>query len=326
MCAVTESPAKAKWTWAMNISRNKILVPVDFGEKSDRIIEQSYSVARVFDAEILLLHVIEDQAGVSKFLSPDEYLNRLMGHAKRQFDHVENFVEKSAAEFRVPVSYIIKKGKVYDQIIETALDQDVILIVMGCDAGESKRSRRFLGSNTFNVVREANCPVVTLKGDKIYPSFGNILVPLDFTGHTKKQVQKAIEFGKFFGATIHLLSVTSAESKIKKLMRNVQIIQVRNAIVRHGINCTTEIKKEEDKSVPQSICEAAGRKKADLIIIMTQQKKNFARFFVGSIAQEIIFLACVPVLSISPRAEFRPQVVTSFIDPLGLMHSKQERE
>jgi nucleotide-binding universal stress UspA family protein len=310
----------------MNIPRNKILVPVDFGERSDLVIEQSYSIARVFDAEILLLFVIEDVAGISKLISPDEYINRLMGLAKRQFDDIEKIVAKLAAESRTSVSYIIKKGKVYEQIIETALEQDVLLIIMGRDAGESKRSRRFLGSNTFNVVREATCPVVTLKGDKIYPSFGNILVPLDFTGQTKKQVQKAIEFGKFFGATIHLLSVTTAESKIKKLMRNVQINQVRNAIVRHGINCTTEIKKEEDKSVPQSICEAAVSKKADLIIIMTQQKKNFARFFVGSIAQEIIFLACVPVLSISPRAEFRPQVVTSFIDPLGLMHSKKERE
>ncbi len=310
----------------MGYSRNKILVPVDFGEKSDRIIEQSYSVAQVFDAEILLLHVIEDQAGVSKFLSPDEYLNRLMGHAKKQFDHIENFVENSTAEARVPVSYIIKKGKVYDQIIETALDQDVILIVMGCDAGESKRSRRFLGSNTFNVVREAHCPVITLKGDKIFPAFRNILVPLDFTGQTKKQVQKAIEFGKFLGATIHLISVIPDDHKIKKLMKNVQINQVRNAITRQGIKCTTEIIKDDVSKVSECICQMALRKEADMIIIMTQQKKKIARFFVGSIAQEIIFRACVPVLSITPQAEFRPQVVTSFIDPLGLLNSKPKHE
>lgn len=310
----------------MTLSRNKILVPVDFGEKSDRIIEQSYSVARVFDAEILLLHVIEDQSGVSKFLSPDEYLNRLMGHAKKQFDHIENFIERSTAETRVPVSYIIKKGKVYEQIIKTALDQDVILIVMGCDAGESKRSRLFLGSNTFNVVRGAHCPVVTLKGDKIFHAFRNILVPLDFTGQTKKQVQKAIEFGRFLGATIHLISVTSDHNKIKMLMKNVQINQVRNAIARHGINCTTEIIKDDISSISQSICKMAAHKEADMIIIMTQQKKYFARFFVGSIAQEIIFMACVPVLSITPRAEFKPQVVTSFIDPLGLMNPKPKHE
>jgi len=310
----------------MGYSRNKILVPVDFGEKSDRIIEQSYSVARVFDAEILLLHVIEDQAGVSKFLSPDEYLNRLMGHAKRQFDHIEDFIEKSTAEARVPISYIIKKGKVYDQIIETALDQEVILIVMGCDAGESKRSRRFLGSNTFNVVREAHCPVITLKGDKVFPAFRNILVPLDLTGQTKKQVQKAIEFGRFLGATIHLITVIPDENKIKKLMKNVQINQVRNAIARHGIECTTEIIKDDVTRISESICHLAARKEADMIIIMTQQKKNFARFFVGSIAQEIIFRAFVPVLSITPRAEFRPQVVTSFIDPLGLMNPSPKHE
>ncbi len=310
----------------MRYSRNKILVPVDFGEKSDQIIEQSYSVARVFDAEILLLYVIEDQAVISKFISPDEYLHWLKGHAQKQFDHIEDFVNRMNTKATTRISYIIKKGKVYDQIIETALDQDVILIVMGCDAGESKPIRRFVGTNTFNVVREAHCPVITLKGNEIFSAFRNILLPLDFTGQTKKQVQKAIEFGKFFGATIHLLSVVSAENKIKKLMKSVQMNQVRNAMASRGINCTTEIIQDKTSSIPESICKMASVKEADMIIIMTQQKKNFARFFVGSIAQEVIFRAGVPVLSISPKAEFRPQVVTSFIDPLGLMNPRQERD
>lgn len=310
----------------MKHHRNKILVPVDFVKESAPLIEQAYSIAKVFDAEILLLFVIEDSAGISKLLSPDDYINRLMVHAKKQFDEFEKLVEKSAAHSSIAISYIIKKGKVYDKIIETAKEQDVILILMGCDAGDSKLSRRFLGSNTFNVVREASCPVITHKGERVYSEFRNVLVPLDLTGQTKKQVQKAIEFGKYFGATIHLLSVLAREKKITRLMKTVQIKQVKNAILRNNLLCTTTVLTSDGKNFSQAICQVAREKEADLIIIMTQQKKNFSRFFVGSTAQEIIFMACVPVLSINPKAEFKPQVVTSFVDPLGLMRPRPQTE
>lgn len=310
----------------MNRTRNKILVPVDLGGHAEKLLEQSYPIARVFDAEILMLFVIEDEAGFSKLISPDEYLNRLMFQAKKQFDQIDQLIEQSGKGSNVPVSYIIKKGKVYDQIIETARDQDVILIVMGSDAGDTKRPRRFMGSNTYNVVREANCPVISLKGEKVCHAFRNILVPIDLTGQTKKQVQKAIEIGAFFGATIHLLSVISDEGKIRKLKKNVQINQVRKAIERHGLNCSSEILRGEGLNIPHNICMVSQRIDADMIIIMTQQKKNFSRFFVGSIAQEIIFQACVPVMSISPKAEFHPKVITSFVDPLNVMKGRHEKE
>lgn len=310
----------------MDQSKNKILVAVNLEKNFDIIIEQSYSIARVFDAEILLLFVIEDAGGLSRYISPEDHMNQIMGHARKRFDEIESLVENYADHSQIPVSYILKKGKVYDQIIETAFEQNVILIIMGVDDGDTKRKRRFVGSNTLNVVREAPCPVITIKGDKAYQAFRNILVPLDLTGHTKKQIQKAIEFGKFFGADIHLVSVISEKKKITGLLKTVQINQVRNAISRHGIKCTSEILRHPPKGVSQSICNVAAHKNSDLIIIMTTQKRHFSRFFIGAIAQEIIFMACVPVLSLAPRAEFKPYVVTSFLDPLNLLQHKPDFE
>jgi len=306
----------------MNFSKNKILVPVDIEADYDILIEQSHSIANVFDAEIVLLYVIEESPAIIKFFSPDDYLNRLRIHAKKKFDYIEKLVEKAHGKNHVPVSYIIKKGKVYQQIIETALELSALLIVMGKDAGIQQTNRQFIGGNTFNVIREAHCPVISIEGQKTFPVFKDILVPIDFTGQTKKQVEKAIEFGKYSGANIHLISVMTKEKKINRLLKNVQMKQVRNAIVKNGLNCTTEIFSSEPKKVPFIICEAAKNKSAELIIIMTQQEKRFSRFFVGSIAQEVIFMAGVPVLSISPKVEFKPQIVTSFVDPLGLMNKK----
>lgn len=307
----------------MNQSKNKILVAVNLENSFDTLIEQSYSVASAFDAEILLLFVMENTGGIGRFISPEEYMNQLLIHSTARFDAIESLVQKLSSRTHIPLSYILKKGKVYEQIIETAIEQEVILIIMGVDDGGTRRKSRFLGSNTLNVVRAASCPVITIKGNKIYPDFRNILVPLDLTGHTKKQVQKAIELGKYFGAAIHLVSVFTDKKKITGLLKTVQINQVRNAIASHGISCTTEILKHPQKEISQTICNVAAGKNADLIIILTTQRRNFSGFFIGSIAQEIIFMAEAPVLSLGPRAEFKPHLVTSFIDPLNLMQNNR---
>lgn len=304
----------------MKMSRNKILVAVDFEEQSMAALEHSYHIARLFEAEIVLLYVIETGGVFEKLFSPQEYVEKVMTKARDKFDELDKLAHTTKTKSAIAVSSLIEKGKPYDKIIDVAKDQDVLLIVMGLSGNLERRGRKFIGSNTFNVIREADCPVISVKaGNQNNGEFTNILLPLDFTKQTKKQVQKAIEFGGYFGATINVLSVLTGESKVTRLLKQVQLTQVRNAITRHGIRCHTELIDAKEKSVSDIILDHSSKIHADLVIIMTQQKKNFVEYFIGSTAQEVIAGSDIPVLSIIPSAEFRPGVVTSMVDPLGLM-------
>ncbi len=44
----------------MNLKSNHILIPVDFSEQSLIAISQSYNIARLYNSEITLLHVIDE--------------------------------------------------------------------------------------------------------------------------------------------------------------------------------------------------------------------------------------------------------------------------
>lgn len=308
----------------MNKSRNKILVAVDFEEQSLTALEQAYPLARLFNAGIVLLYVIEEGSGFSKLLSPDDYLRRVMQKAREKFDQIEQLALMASHHHELRVSYQIQKGKPYHKILETASDHDALLIVMGKGGREGKPRRGFLGSNTLNVVRQAACPVITLGAGHPAGEFQDILMPIDFTGRTKIQVQQAIELGKYFGATINVLSVIHTENKITRIMKQVQLTQVRNAFLRHNIQCNTHLISQTRKHLSEEICHFALEHKTDLIIIMTRQKKPFSSVLVGSNAQEIIFNSPLPVMSINPGAHFHPEVFTTFVDPLGLMQSKKD--
>lgn len=308
----------------MNTNRNKILVAVDFEEQSLTALEQAYPLARLFNAGILLLYVIEEGSGFSRLISPDEYHRKVLEKAREKFDEIEQLALLASHNQELRVSYQIKKGKPYQKILETASDHDALLIVMGKGGREGKRKKGFFGSNTLNVVRQAACPVITLTAGHMVGEFENILMPIDFTGRTKVQVQQAIELGKYFGATINVLSVINTENKITRILKQVQLTQVKNALQRHDVSCNTHLLQQVRKQLSDEICTFALDHKSDLIIIMTQQKKQFSTVFIGSTAQEIIYCSPLPVMSINPGAHFHPEVFTSFVDPLGLMKSRKE--
>ncbi len=312
----------------MKTGKNKILVAIDFEEQSLSALEHSFEIARLFEADLILLYVIEVSNVFGKLRSPDDYVKKIIQQAREKFDELEKLARSATSKASIKISVIIEKGKPYDKIIETAVDQDVIMIVMGKNSISSlTRKNKYIGSNTMNVVREAECPVVTIKEHtKIPGKFSRILLPLDFTRQTKKQVQKAIEFGGYFGARIYVLSIVTSDNKVAKLLKQVQLNQVKNAIRKNGISCHTESLFADGETVSDLVISYSSKIDADLIIIMTQQKKSFVNYYVGSNAQEIIFNSSIPVLSIIPSAEFKPGVVTSMVDPLGLIRKRMDND
>jgi nucleotide-binding universal stress UspA family protein len=310
----------------MNNSRNKILVAIDFEEQSLNALEHSYEFARLFDADLLLLYVLESISIMGKLRSPDEYVKNLILQAHEKFDELENLAKNISAKASIKVTALIEKGKPYEKIIETAQDQNALMIIMGKNSNSSANKKRgFIGSNSLSVIREAHCPVITIKpGFNPNRKFSNILLPLDFTRQTKKQVQKAIEFGGYFGSRINIITILQKENTVNKLMKQVQLNQVKKAIQKNGIQCQTDFIIDRNGEVADIVLKYSRKVDADLIIIMTQQKQTMINYFVGSIAQTIISNSDIPVLSINPTAKFSPGVVASLVDPLGFIKDKGE--
>ncbi len=287
---------------------NKILVPVDYSPQSLIALEQASNLAKVFNAEITILKVAET-SGVSTFFTSkhmDEFTSALEVQLK-------DFVAEQVKKTGVAMSSVLKKGKVYDEIVETAEELKATFIVMGTSGSESGM-KRFIGSNALRVVRSSNIPVITIKGQHHRKGCQNIILPLDLTKETKEKVVKAIEFAKRFGSTIRVVSVlfTSDEFIVNRLTR--QLDQVKKFIEKSGVECSAEIIKSTkgNESLAEVIIDYANKAKGDLIIIMTQQETDYTEYFIGSSAQEIINHSDMPVLSIIPQPSKDTTVFTPY--------------
>lgn len=279
-------------------SSNKILVPVDFSEQSLIALEQSYTLAREYHAEITLLHVIEDAGMLSKLFSKQQH-DDLKKNVQKQLDKLAADVEKKS---KVTVNTLVAKGSVYEKINEVSELINATMIIMGTNGDEGVK-KRFIGSNALRVVRESSVPVITIKGKHHRNGCKNIVLPLDLTKETREKVNKAIELSKLFhGATVRVVSVllTTDEFIVNKLTR--QLGQVKAFLEKEGVECTAEIIKgiKGEETLAENILEYAAKVEGDLVMIMTQQEVDFTKYFIGSSAQEMINHSKIPVLSIRP--------------------------
>jgi nucleotide-binding universal stress UspA family protein len=279
-------------------STNKILVPIDFSEQSLIALEQSYNLAKEYNAEITLLHVIEEGGMLSKFFSKEQHDDL----KKKVQEQLDKLAEAESKKTKLKINTLVGRGVVYDKINEVAELINAAMIIMGTN-GDQGLKKRFIGSNALRVVRESKIPVITIQGKHHRKGCKNIVLPLDLSKETREKVSKAIELSKLFGgATIRVVSVlfTTDEFVVNRITR--QLGQVKAFLEKENIECTAEIIKgiKGEETLAQNILEYAQKVEGDLIMIMTQQEVDFTQYFIGSSAQEIINHSKIPVLSIRP--------------------------
>jgi nucleotide-binding universal stress UspA family protein len=274
-----------------------ILVPLDFSEQSSIALEQAVNLSKVFDSQLHVLTVIQEDFSLSRLFGDSD-----KDQVKERVQvKLNEFVKEKEEAFGVKISTHIAFGSIYEQIAKTATDLDALLIVMGT-TGTSTLKKKFIGSNALRVVRESQIPIITIKGKHHRKGCQNIILPLDLTKETKEKVAKAIEFAKRFGSMIRVVSVlmTNDEFIVNRLTR--QLDQVKKSVEKSGVNCTAEIVRDTKGSntLADSIIDYANKSKGDLIMVMTQQELDFTDYFIGSAAQGVINGSDIPVLSITP--------------------------
>lgn len=281
----------------MGSGNGPILVPIDFSDQSFIALSQSYNLARLTNSYIRLLHVIDQDFFSSLtegLFSQYNYGDTIKEDLQKRLDEI---AVKIKQEQKIVAVTNLRTGKIYNEIIEESKDCDASIIVMGT-MGSSTLMKKFLGSNASRVIREAECPVITIKGTEHRKGCDNILLPLDLTKETKEKVSKTIEIARLYKSHVHIVTILESDDEfiIKKLERQME--QVKEFVESENISCSTACIKNDD--VAQGINDYAKEINADLVVIMTQQELNFSDLFLGPKAQEVINLLDIPVLCIRP--------------------------
>lgn len=283
-----------------------ILVPVDFTEVADFAVDHAVNMVRLAGGKIVLLHVITRDT---------EKTHRLADSVEQAVTDKLLAIEKRIKEnYQVQTDHMTVAGSIFSAIGDTAQDIKASLVVMGIHG--KMGIQHIVGSYAFKVILGTKTPVMVVKKVPFGEGYKNILIPLDFTKTIAKKVAMAIEIGKYFNSHIRLLTVMENSSSIQKLLIQTEVKQVKNAIEKAGLECSSYIIPKNDFPVYKNILDYAEKNDMDLVMIMTQQEKNFRDYFMGSNASEIIDKSDIPVITITPGSEIQEGLYFDLFDIL----------
>lgn len=123
-------------------------------------------IGKLCEAEILLLHVVDTKSlealnalGLARPSEEKEQKRKLRHFARVQIRALLKMEEAKG----MPVTRLLCEGKPFVEIVRTARTEQVDLVVLGSYGGQTGDVERiFFGSTAEQVVRTANCPVLSV--------------------------------------------------------------------------------------------------------------------------------------------------------------------
>lgn len=146
----------------MEMKIKKILVPIDFSDYSKSALRYAVNFAKLFDAEIILVYVVEPVIYPPDFSMGQIAIPTVTTEFDERAKEELNKLAKNEIPSQVKVSTVIKSGKPFIEIIDTAVETNVDLIIIATH-GHSGVEQILFGSTAEKVVRKAPCPVLTLR-------------------------------------------------------------------------------------------------------------------------------------------------------------------
>jgi nucleotide-binding universal stress UspA family protein len=253
----------------------KILLPVDFSERSIGAVHCAQRLAQRFSPEIILLHVL---APMQYRLGDTEMGGVMLGELYRaQMEsltlELDQFQQAELAGCNV--RRVVLDGEPASRIVEFAHDENVDLILIpthGCGL-----FRRFiLGSNTAKVLHDAECPVWTgvhIAETAARPAeIRHILCAVDLGPQSERALQWADWLSRALEVPLTLLHVTAAVPETPDHTDDAWRAKLRwsaeetLARLQAKVGSQAEVMLQAGDPA-HAICAAAGRIRASVLVI-----------------------------------------------------------
>lgn len=298
----------------MNIQ--KVLYPTDFSECSEQALDHALFLARELGAELHMLHAVVLHADDPH--DPKVHFSEFSDLLQRLSDVASSELARLAEHPRgdgLTIHQIEKRGySAASVILEHAEEIEADIIVMGTH-GRRGPGHFFLGSVAEHVVRYATCPVLTLRQQKqprALEAIRNILVPVDFSDHSKEGLETAKELALLCHAKLQLVHVIEVrklppfygpldvEDVIENRKRSSAASLQKLADREIGTTVATDLHVLQGPTAAHTITDFAAENDSDLIVIPTHGLTGIERILLGSVAERVIRLAKCPVFTVKP--------------------------
>ena len=287
-----------------------IVVAADFSESSNFAFKAAISLAKLFSAELHVLHAFEAPAPFLNLYAlpiPTDFVSEARDVVARKLEKSCQTATAAEVSVKSHLSATPAAGAITDLARRLGAD----LIVMGT-RGHTGLKHLLLGSVAEQTVRDAPCSVLTVKRGDIaaMTTIERMVVAVDFSEHADRALDAAVWFAKQFGAELHLahaldvrtplmtpyeLSVPMAFMEQARDAAASRLASLVQNVAAEGVIAVSHL---SEIPAASAIADLAEELAADLIIMGTRGHTGLKHVLLGSVAERTLRHAPCSVLTV----------------------------
>jgi nucleotide-binding universal stress UspA family protein len=287
----------------VSVSLKKILLATDFSSASDKAASYARALARRFSSTVEIAHVFDPSIVTS-------YEEAIMGFPVNERRRIANeSLERLRDDFSAsginarttsPEGHRPSPG-----LLKVAKEHEVDLIVAGTQS-KSGVARLILGSTAEQLIRNAECPVLTVGPNAKLPgdaplAFQTIVYATDFSAEAAKAAIYALSFAQESGAQLYFCYVLGLQTDTtakREFLEGAFQSALKRMIPESSYDwCSPECVVEHGNAA-KAILELATRVHADLVVLGARKASFWLTYIERGLTPDLLAQATCPVMTV----------------------------
>lgn len=272
----------------------KIVIPSDFSENAMNALKYAVELFKHEISEFHILHAFAEEVYNNKEILTrtamdavkEDLQKKYEAQLKMVFKEIQEYSPNPRHRFQTHVAF----GHLIDELNELVDKEEADIAIMGT-RGKTNDKQLTFGSNTLQVIKYVQCPVLAIPENYKFHDLQHILFPTNFMlPYQKRELKLVAEISKSFPATIHMLYISNFPIESLRQKENFEFIKDQFMEKYFQYNRVNEAARE------QVIFDQLEQLNIDLLVMVNSRHTYLENILFESTIDKISLYPTIPFL------------------------------
>lgn len=271
----------------------KIIVPTDFSENAFNALKYSAELFKYERSEFYVLHAYADEVysfdGVITPTLLEEYKQSVKDKSDRKLTEILERIRGIYANPKHTFHAVSAFGLLIDEVNDLAERENADLIITSTRGFTNDRQLTF-GSNTLQIIKYVQCPVLSIPEDYKFSDPKRILFPTNYLlPYQRRELKLVGGIARSFCSEIHMLYA----SRISEITLRQE--DVKEGILEHLYDVNVQQHREEELEKTEAIKKWIDELHIDLLVLVNSRH---------SYLENILYSSTIDKIGLHPKIPF----------------------
>lgn len=276
-----------------------ILIPTDFSENAMNAVKYALELFKYEKSNVYFLQTYQDEVYKSIELLSTEVFEDIIEekakHSREQLEQLLENVKQISPNPRHNYKVISAYNTLIDEIDEITEEKNIDVIVMGTK-GKTNNTKHAFGSNTLQVLKYVNCPVLSIPSGYKYVQPKQVVFPTNYmVPYKRRELKLLCEMASPFRASIDLLHV-SLTTKLSRRQEDNRLF-LEEELCKNNLNFITKA----NKNIANAIFTYIDESKANMLVMVNTRHTFLEDFLFQSTVDKLSLNVEIPFLVMQNR-------------------------